>query len=128
MNGKIRIRSHLHSTFFLEPMRVGESHIELKVEIYEMSDGLFSSSVFAKRAFLFEEAYLSGIEKESERRGMVEMFVEDQFYDTTKICCKTCLEALEKTLQMIREQLLKSGESIEYLSDLKDSNKQSEEE
>lgn len=46
-NAPIRIRSRLHETLYLEPMQVGESHVELKVEIYENAGGEYSSAVFA---------------------------------------------------------------------------------
>ena len=119
---RIRIRSRLRETLYLEPMRVGESHIELKIEVYEDATGNFSSLVFAKEVFLIELAFLTGvIEQEADRRGMVRLFVEDLFYDTTQIRTTTLLEAVEATIEMIHQQLLKSGEPIEYLSDLEGS-------
>jgi len=99
-------------------MRIGESHIELKVEIYEGTAGVFSSAVFAKEVFLIEPAFISGISRKVERRGMVSLFVEDPFYATRNIRASTELQALEATLQIIQGHLLKSGHSIEYLNDL----------
>ena len=119
---RIRIRSRLRETLYLEPMRVGESHIELKIEVYEDATGSFSSLVFAKEAFLIENACLTGvIEQEADRRAVVRLFVEDLFYDTTQVRTRTSLEAVEATIEIIHQQLLKSGEPIEYLSDLEGS-------
>lgn len=49
---------------------------------------------------------------------MVTLFVEDKFYDTSGLRASSVAEVVDATLQIIREQLLKSGEPIEYLSDL----------
>ena len=114
----IRIRSRLRETLYLEPMRVGESHIELKVEIYENAKGQFSSGVFASEVFLMESAFLTGIVERGERRGMVALFVEDKFYDTSSLRASSVAEAVDATLQIVHKQLLTSGEPIEYLSDL----------
>jgi hypothetical protein len=114
----MRIRSRLNETLYLEPMRVGESHVELKIEVYANPAGTFLSTVFAKQVFLIEPAFLTGINQESERRGMVSIFIEDEFYDTTAIRANTVAGAIDATLKVIEEQLLKSGEAIEYLSDL----------
>jgi hypothetical protein len=113
----IRVRSRLRETIFLEPMRVGDSHIELKIEIYENTDGIFTSLVLVKRVFLIEPAFSTGIE-ESECRGMYPIFVDDLFYDTSHIRRKSVIDAIDATILIIYEQLLKSGEFIEYLSDL----------
>jgi len=114
----IRIRSRLRETIYLEPMQVGQSHVELKIEICENDKGEFSSAVFAGEVFLIESAFLTGIAEGEERRGMVTLFVEDKFYDTSGLRASSVAEAVDATLQIIREQLLKSGEQIEYLSDL----------
>ncbi|HWN97619.1 MAG TPA: hypothetical protein VNT99_21500 [Methylomirabilota bacterium] len=117
-NMLIRIRSRLRETLYLEPMRVGKSHVELKVEIYEDANGKFSSAVFASEVFLIESAFLEGIAEGEERRGMVTLFVEDEFYDTGGIRTSSISEAVDATLHIIHDQLLKSGKPIEYLSDL----------
>lgn len=114
----LRIRSRLRETLYLEPMRVGESHVELKIEIYENAKGKFSSAVFASEVFLIESAFLTGIAEGEERRGMVTLFVEDKFYDTSSLHASSVVEAVDATLQIVHTQLLKSGEQIEYLSDL----------
>ncbi len=117
-NMPLRTRSRLRETFYLEPMQVGKSHVELKVEIYENAKGEFSSAVFASEVFLIESAFLTGIAEDDERRGMITLFVEDKFYDTSGLRASSVAEAVHATLQIVHEQLLKSGEPIEYLSDL----------
>ena len=114
----IRTRYRLRETLYLEPMQVGKSHVELKVEIYENAKGEFSSAVFRSEVFLIESAFMTGIAEGEERRGMVTLFVEDKFYDTSGLRTSSVAEAVDATLQIIQEQLLKSGEPIEYLSDL----------
>jgi len=114
----IRIRSRLRETLYLEPMQVGKSQVELKIEIYEDAKGEFSSAVFASEVFLIESAFLTGIAEGEERRGMVTLFVEDKFYDTSSLRASSVAEAVDATLQIVHKQLLKSGEPIEYLSDL----------
>lgn len=108
----------MRETLYLQPMRIGKSHVELKIEIYEEAAGLFSSAVFEKQVFLIEPAFLSGVGEESERRGMVSLFLEDPFYNTAEIRSQTPGETLSLTLEVIQKQLLSSGEKIEYLRDL----------
>lgn len=115
-NPPIRVRSRLRETLYLEPMQVGKTHVELKVEVYENVRGEFTSGVFASEVFLIEGAFMTGITDGEERRGMVTLFVEDKFYDTSALRAATCEEAINATLEIIRAQLLTSGHPIEYLS------------
>lgn len=88
------------------------------MEIYADANGEFTSVVLAKEVFLLEAAFLTGIDEGEERRGMVPLFVEDAFYDTSGIRATNIESAVKATLEMIREQLLKAGKPIEYLADL----------
>ena len=113
----IRIRYKLRETIYLEPMIVGQSSIELKVEIYEDENGKFSSSVFDNETFLIEPAFLTGLPEDEDRRRMVTFFIKDEWYKTNGLCSSSVPEAIDATLKIIREQLLESGEPIEYSSD-----------
>ena len=117
-NPAIRIRARLCESLYLEPMQVDKSQVELKVEIYADANGEFTSVVLAKEVFLLEAAFLTGIDEGEERRGLVPLFVEDAFYDTSGIRATNIESAVKATLEMIREQLLKAGKPIEYLADL----------
>lgn len=113
----IRIRYRVRETIYLEPMVVGQSSIDLKVEIYENENGKFTSSVFEKDTFLIEPAFFTGLPEDEDRRRMKSFYIEDEWYKTDGVCSSSVPEAIDATLKIIREQLLESGESIEYLSD-----------
>lgn len=102
---KIRIQSRLSETIYLAPFWIGKSCVELKIEIYETSKGIFTSKIFASEVFLIEPAFLSGIPAGEERRGMITLFVEDKFYETRNISARSKLNAINETLEMIYEKI-----------------------
>lgn len=107
----IRPKYRVHETVYLEALRVGESHVELKVEIYELADGQFSAGVFALEFFNLEEVFGTA----TLPKGVVPLYVLDEFYDTSSIKSATPSGALDLTRKLIHRKLSESGCQIEIL-------------
>ena len=114
----IQIRSRLRESVILEPLLVGDSRIELKIEIYEALPSAFSSKVYSKETYLIEPAFMEGVPKEEDRRSMVDLFVEDLHYTKTGNSAISLDASLMEALHYIHAQLLKAGQPIEYIKDL----------
>ena len=112
-NGFVRTKCRVCETVYLLPLRVGESHVELKVEIYEMSDGFFSAAVFALEFFNLENTPVPPFK--SSEKGVVALYVRDEFYDTTSISARSPSEALQTAFQTIHNKLSGAGCDIEVL-------------
>ena len=112
-NSFVRVRYRVCETVYLSSLRVGESLVELKVEVYELPSGLFSAAVFALEYFNLE--YRLGPPKDTELslKGVVPFYVIDEFYDTTAISARSQSEALQSAFQIIHEKLTQAGCDIE---------------
>ena len=117
-NKLIRLKSRVCEIVDLEPIVLGETHVELRIEVYENASGVFTTTVFSKEVFLIESAFLSGPQTEQEKRGMYTVFVQDMYHDTSEIRAETAVAAINMTVHEIHKRLIHSGEKIQYLSDL----------
>ena len=111
----VRTRYRVCEIVYLAPLRVGESHVELKVEVYEMASGLFSAAVFALEFFNLENTPVPAIGDQASIKGVVPLYVLDEFYDTTAISARSQAEALQAAFQLIHEKLSQAGCEIEVL-------------
>ncbi len=111
----VRTRYRVCETVFLAPLRVGESHVELKIEVYETVTGLFSAAVFALEFFNLENTPVPPVSNQASIKGVVPLYVLDEFYDTTAISARSQSEALQAAFQVIHEKLTQAGCEIEVL-------------
>ena len=70
----VRTRYRVCETVYLSPLRVGESHVELKIEVYELASGLFSAAVFALEFFNLEN---TPVPPRKSRRFAVKRFLPE---------------------------------------------------
>lgn len=109
----LRVEKTLHETVYLQPFVVdGGDHIELKVEIYKMASGRFSTSVFALEFFNLEEIELPHAPTSV---GVVPLFVADANYDLSEVLCDSPAEALHKTLAIIQTKLAITPSQVQFL-------------